>query len=577
MKARIYNEKFNNLLSMTDGSNKFYENHINDNSLENFSNWLHCICIVTFDLELGQALECIYPRHVTLSKQEISNICYLAFPDSNSGCMGDTTFTIRLQNTHGKKKLRSEHVSYNAKCPTSLQIDGSYYWGYVYFRQVKDITLPRNYFQKSVVILSLLPFNNLFSKICSFIAPEYFDNGPASLEAACFNIEKWPPPTPGITLNLPLLGSVFQTYIPQSGNSTKDSIRNLLSENSDSNQIQTYVEDLNLFEILQPVLSHIHLLWELVLTTEPIVVMASSPAHCSSMVLALTRIIAPLQFCGDYRPYFTIHDSEFKQFTSKGQGPPPVILGVTNPFFAKTLHHWPHTIRLSDDLGLSQKYKLKKSAPTKVIDNTPGVYTTYKTFLQKDKNIIKKIMIGVSLNRQYEAQSALLRRHLLELTQSFMIPLERYIASLMPLQKFISPYKAAPVPFPFNPDGFFATLETAGPQLTTGIKGDWVGLYKKFFRTPNFKAWFNMRYTELTLKLQALHLEALAKADLKDWVQGRPEVEVVDMLLKIRSKIDNCQESDIPVSNAIKEQLNERLLDIITSLPDDLKNILKVS
>lgn len=24
---------------------------------ENFENWLHCICIVTFDLELGQAVE----------------------------------------------------------------------------------------------------------------------------------------------------------------------------------------------------------------------------------------------------------------------------------------------------------------------------------------------------------------------------------------------------------------------------------------------------------------------------------------------------------------------------------------
>lgn len=75
--------------------------------------------------------------------------------------------------------------------------------------------------------------------------------------------------------------------------------------------------------------------------------------------------------------------------------------------------------------------------------------------------------------------------------------------------------QAAPTPLTFNPDQFFATLEVAGPQLTlnnTGIKGDWVGLYKKFFRSPNFKAWFNMRYMELTLKLQALQLEALSNA-----------------------------------------------------------------
>ncbi|CAH0561898.1 unnamed protein product [Brassicogethes aeneus] len=546
---------------MTDGINN--TNEITENVWENFHNWLHCICIVTFDLELGQALETVYPKNIKLTKQEISNICYLAFPDSNSGCMGDTNFIIRLQSSTGKKNLRPEHITYNLQCSTSLQIDGSHYWGFVYFRQVKDITLPRGYFQKSVVILSLLPFNNLYSKISSFIAPEYFHTGEVSLEAACSNINQWPSPVPGVTLNLPLLGSHFKSLIPLQGSYSSDN---------------TYVDNVNLFEILQPVLSHIHLLWELVITSEPIVIMASSPTHCSSMVLALTRIINPLQYCGDYRPYFTIHDSEFKQFTSKMQGPPPVILGVTNPFFAKTLHHWPHTIRLAEDaLSPQNKYKLKKTAPTKLIDNTPGVYTAYKSFLQKDKTIIKKIMNGVGSKRPNEVQSALLRRHLLELTQTFMIPLERYIASLMPLQKSISPFKAAPIPLPFNPDDFFATLEQAGPQLTTPIKGDWVGLYRKFFRTPNFKAWFHARYTELMSKLQALHLESLSKADLKKWVQGKPEVEVVDMVIKIKNKINKCKENDIPVSELVKDELTQRLNDILNQLPDDLKNILQVS
>lgn len=153
------------------------------------------------------------------------------------------------------------------------------------------------------------------------------------------------------------------------------------------------------------------------------------------------RIIAPLKFCADYRPYFTIHDSEFKQFTSKVQNPPPVILGVTNPFFAKTLHHWPHTIRLGVDSGQSQKFKLKRNGNLRMLDVNPGVYTIYKTHLQKDKSLTKNLLLGVNLKRPPEVQSALLRRHLLELTQSFMIPLERYIGSLMPLLRNISPFK----------------------------------------------------------------------------------------------------------------------------------------
>lgn len=40
---------------------------------------------------------------------------------------------------------------------------------------------------------------------------------------------------------------------------------------------------------LQPVLSHVQTLWELMLLGEPLVVLAPSPAMSSEMVLALTR------------------------------------------------------------------------------------------------------------------------------------------------------------------------------------------------------------------------------------------------------------------------------------------------
>ena len=84
--------------------------------------------------------------------------------------------------------------------------------------------------------------------------------------------------------------------------------------------------------------------------------------------------------------------------------------------------------------------RLKKMANAKV-DCKPGVYTCYKPHLQKDKVLLKLIAKGVQTCRPNQVQSALIRRHFLELTQSFMIPLERYVARLMPLQKSISPYK----------------------------------------------------------------------------------------------------------------------------------------
>lgn len=94
----------------------------------------------------------------------------------------------------------------------------------------------------------------------------------------------------------------------------------------------------------QSLLVHVQVLWELVLLGEPLVVMAPSPALSSEVVLALVRYgpiraqrgsrgganrrllrprstIAPLRFCCDFRPYFTIHDSEFREYTSRTQAP----------------------------------------------------------------------------------------------------------------------------------------------------------------------------------------------------------------------------------------------------------------
>lgn len=159
---------------------------------------------------------------------------------------------------------------------------------------------------------------------------------------------------------------------------------------------------------------------------------------------------------------------------------------------------------------LTQQGLRKLKIFTKILDTPPGVYTQYKPFLQKDKTIIRKLMDGVKKQRPAEVQSAILRRHLLELTQSFMIPLERYMASLMPLQKDISAFRTAPDPHQFKQDSFLATLEQSGPQLTSPLKGDWSGLYKRFFRSINFEDWYNVRYRELKQTLQHLQMQALS-------------------------------------------------------------------
>ncbi|XP_039617464.1 protein DENND6B [Polypterus senegalus] len=546
-----------------------------------FSCWVECVCVVTFDLELGQAIELVYPHDTKLTEKEKTNICYLSFPDSYSGCLGDTQFSFRVRQSVGQKSSWfCEEDIYSREAPVTLQKDPGHYYGYVYFRQVKDTTVKRGYFQKSLVVISRLPYVNLFQSLLQLIAPEYFEKLDPCLEAVCNEIDQWPAPIPGQTLNLPVMGVVIQVRIPSKNDKPGSSpLKQAYQENLlPAPMVLPTVNELDLFKCFQSLLIHIQMLWELMLLGEPIVIMAPSPTISSETVLALSSCIAPLKYCCDYRPYFTIHDSEFKEYTTRTQAPPNVILGVTNPFFIKTFQYWPHIIRIGElkmSGDLPKQVKVKKLAKLKTLDTKPGVYTSYKTYLHKDKALIKRLLKGIQRKRPSEVQSAILRRHLLELTQSFIIPLERYMASLMPLQKAIMPWKNPPQIRSFSREEFMKTLEHSGPQLTSVLKGDWMGLYRRFFRSPNFDGWYRLRHKEMSHKLESLHLEVLCEADLLLWIKDKSEVEIVDLVLKLREKLVKAHHQQLPVKEEVLQKLESYIQTIITSLPEDLQAVLK--
>ncbi|XP_021038784.1 protein DENND6B isoform X1 [Mus caroli] len=549
-----------------------------------FSAWLECVCVVTFDLELGQALELVYPSDFRLTDKEKSSICYLAFPDSHSGCLGDTQFSFRMRQCGGQRSLwQVDDRSYNNKAPLALQREPAHYLGYVYFRQVKDSSVKRGYFQKSLVLVSRLPFVRLFQSLLSLIAPEYFEKLAPCLEAVCNEIDQWPAPVPGQTLNLPIMGVVIQVRIPSRVDKLESSPPKQCDQEVGNENllpapvVLTSVHELDLFRCFRPVLAHVQTLWELVLLGEPLVVLAPSPDVSSELVLALTSCLQPLKFCCDFRPYFTIHDSEFKELTTRTQAPPNVVLGVTNPFFIKTLQHWPHVLRIGEPKmsgDLPKQVKLKKPSRLKTLDTKPGLYTSYTAHLHRDKALLKRLLKGVQKKRPWDVQSALLRRHLLELTQSFIIPLEHYMASLMPLQKNITPWKSPPQICPFRQDDFLRSLEHAGPQLTCILKGDWLGLYRRFFKSPHFDGWYRQRHKEMAQKLEALHLEAICEANIEAWMKDKSEVEVVDLVLKLREKLVRAQGHQLPVKEVTLQRAQLYIDTVIGSLPKDLQAVL---
>uniref|UniRef100_A0A667ZSL5 DENN/MADD domain containing 6B n=1 Tax=Myripristis murdjan TaxID=586833 RepID=A0A667ZSL5_9TELE len=522
-----------------------------------FSSWLECVCVVTFDLELGQAIEVWQLK---------TSICYLSFPDSYSGCLGDTQFSFRLRQSVGRRGPWFGEDSYNRDAPITLQRELAHFCGYVYFRQVKDTSVKRGYFQKSLVLVSRLPYSHLFHTLLQIIAPEYFEKLEPCLEAVCNEIDQWPSPVPGLTLNLPVMGVVLQVG--------RRHIDHIISQ-TDTPTVLPTIHEQDLFKCFQSVLIHLQMLWELMLLGEPVVVMAPSPTVSSETVLALVSSIAPLKYCCDHRPYFTIHDSEFREYTTRTQAPPNVILGVTNPFFVKTFQCWPHIVRLGElkmSGDLPKQVKVKKLAKLKTLDTKPG-----KIACQIDTITVIfdcSWLQGIQRKRPSEVQSAILRRHLLELTQSFIIPLERYLASLMPLQRSVTPWKTPPQIRPFSQEEFMGTLEHAGPQLTSVLKGDWMGLYRRFFRSPNFDGWYRLRHREMTQKLECLHLEVVCDADLLGWTKDKSEVEIVDLILKLREKLMKARRQQLPVKEGVLEKLEGYIQTIIGSLPEDLQTVL---
>ncbi|XP_069437954.1 protein DENND6B isoform X11 [Ovis canadensis] len=721
-----------------------------------FSAWLECVCVVTFDLELGQALELVYPSDFQLTDKEKSSICYLSFPDSHSGCLGDTQFSFRIRQCGGQRRPGHAGEKHgDSGAPASLQREPAHYFGYVYFRQVKDSSVKRGYFQKvspgvaplgaggschqkgltalgsgasrstpssaalgtwcwaeptttqagvwalwrpclalpgpqpcpaqapcpslnwdvggaphhhlddfslelrnqsrrrlnpretlpeswprafpkglgssslccgggllvprqavpetailesrwdalprqpwragpptgwggvspapgslqSLVLLSRLPFVRLFQALLGLVAPEFFDKLAPCLEAVCNEIDQWPAPAPGRTLSLPVMGVVLQVHIPSRADTPEPGPPEPSGHETllPAPVVLPSVHELDLFRCFRPVLAHVQLLWELMLLGEPLLVLAPSPAVSSEMVLALTSCLQPLKFCCDYRPYFTIHDSEFKEFTTRTQAPPNVVLGVTNPFFIKTLQHWPHILRVGEPKtsgDLPKQVKLKKPSRLKTLDTKPGLYTAYTAHLHRDKALFRRLLKGLQKKRPSDVQTAVLRRHLLELTQSFIIPLEHYMASLMPLQKGIVPWKTPPQIRPFRQDDFLHNLERSGPQLTCVLKGDWLGLYRRFFKSPHFDGWYRQRRREMAQKLEALHLEAICEANIELWMKDKSEVEVVDLILKLRERLVRAQGHQLPVKEATLKRARLYIDTAIGSLPKDLQAVL---
>lgn len=64
--------------------------------------------------------------------------------------------------------------------------------------------------------------------------------------------------------------------------------------------------------------------------------------------------------------------------------------------------------------------------------------TSHKNIVKIEQQAVLQLLSKADTEVALTHNNEILRRHFLQLTESFLIPLERYFASLMPLAKYIA-------------------------------------------------------------------------------------------------------------------------------------------
>lgn len=308
-----------------------------------------------------------------------------------------------------------------------------------------------------------------------------------------------PPPTPGANLELGFLGTCFQVRLPHSIDELQPPSKPASAEDMISISASLPPSEPPILDLLGPSLSHLWSLWECLILCEPVLVFGSSPAHTSLAVWWLRDLLRPLPLAIDFRPYFTIHDVDHAALTATGRTPPRgVVLGVTNPFFARSCAHWPHVL----SLGLSMSSGETNRDGVKPGPKAGWTTQTHKRYISKDRALLARLesalrappntSAGIATRTQ---ATAALRAHFSSRTTSLLVPLNRYLNTLLPARTVL-PSALAHTPArrlaPFSIPAFLSSLKadgSGGLPFKSSSKAH--SFYERWVRTPAFARWLS--------------------------------------------------------------------------------------
>ncbi|CAN1241707.1 Protein DENND6A [Linum perenne] len=605
--------------------------------LESLQQWVVAFCVIRFDLEQGQLIEECYPSG-SLSTEEELDVAFSSFPDSvsqhqNRSSIHDCMFFFRVQRRKSSEQnnVKSSDVELVKSMSSNDVRSNEYLYGYVFNRQRHDERLKRGGEQKSVVILSHSPYSSVFRPLLQIMGPLYFDIGNMALEHIANFVSTWPPPVPGKLMELPIGNATLKVNLPPAHSLPLE--KGLHDENSSSmapllptNQSipQGLFHDSDVFGIFRGILLQLWVLWELLLIGEPILVIGPTPPQCSEAVASLVSLVAPLLFSVDFRPYFTIHDPEFARLNSLQEGDtfPPMVLGVTNLFFLKSLRNIRHVVSVGCPAGISNRtsvsnrfssggiparpegsglpqlsfrrfsashflsaIKLKREGPLSLMtEHKEAIWTSYAAVTKPDTSILNRLIDAGMSPRVEESMSVvnneILRRHFLELTTNFLAPFGPYFRASTPCEGS-SPFLDPPPLPPFHVDEFLTSLSArgVGKFLSKRMRSNWMDLYRRFLKGPNFMPWFQRRRAIAEQEQHRLWRQARMTTDIKLFISAMSELEIVDSFNAIErhllgeNQMEQFGEASVDCAS-ICEKLRKDLQMVFNVLPKDMQQLL---
>ncbi|KAL9649368.1 hypothetical protein ABK040_016195 [Willaertia magna] len=589
--------------------------------------WIENFLIATFDIELGQKIQQVYPSEHNLTHQQLMDIAYLSFPDGNNQT---STFG-------GATSDKPSTSTWAFRTSDDL-------FGYVYFMQQQDPNVKRGFVMTSIIITSKLPFIKLFRYMVQRIALIYFKqvekikleksnerssssipiNGNFVFEKAMLQVNSWEYPKVDFPFELSFFGQKIKyrspIYLPQTVSHQGIVGNNNININREDNNLKErllgrkypFQQEVNIYRnFINHSIENLIKYWELVLTGEPLLILSPTPTQCCVSIFSLVSLIAPIPYGGDIRPYFTVHNQDFKYFSQMGghHGFTSAMIGVTNPFFIKAYENWPHIITVGKQLQSMKKNgalpnnngnssSIMSTSPMSSIvsgnklisfftniDNDTNerkqlMWEYKETFLSKKKNFIinvdfsnlKLLTDDIDATNQNSADTInndQIRKFFEELTETFLHPVHQCFDTLIcSMTTFIIRSEHSKV---FKPEKFVNYVKKFGynEKIFKGKKSsDVFELYKRFIYSANFKCFMENR-------LREAYVNDVKHTDIEELLKDGKitEINLIDLFLQVKQ--DLLDELRTYYDQEVISRLQLFLKQILSRLPDSLKTHLE--